>query len=1235
MPWGIGSSSSTPTAATPTTASPVPEQQAHSKNASIGVKVVYTPPTDIQPVVDIVAVHGLKGDAFRTWTAPATETRKEVFWLRDLLPQEVPNARILTYGYDSDPGKVFESASTNMVHHHATTLVSELHYFRRKPNERYRPIIFVCHSLGGIVVKRALIYSSTCNISHNPELRSIKVSTYGIVFLGTPHMGADLARWGKMAEMLVRMVTSKSWVDSNDALIQALGRNSETLQNITDSFLGLSTQFRMFFFWEELKTYIPGMTRDVIVEYASAVPEALPNAGRAGIHATHSDMCKFVDENSPGWNILAGVLCDYVENAPPAIEQNWSQLLQQENLDINFKIRGAIHNRRTPSPAMRGLDAPSRFGLLEGQQQQQLIGGSPDDAQKLLTAPVPFVKPQTLQENRFFVGREKELAKIHETLLDPSKRIILISSITGSGKTHLARQYFFTQRESFPGGVFWIDCQNPETGLFNAHAVQYGYASIAEYLQFASAGDEYPIDQKVDDVIAWFGANKKWLLVLDGVNIDSDSQYGTVAKYLPSTASGSIIITSINATLAGSARLGSPHNLPLDPPSLDHAVKMLAHYSQISNDTSNSAAYTELCRALTCLPLAIHAAGSYIKDTQLPTVAAYLRKHQRHLLIYKDPHLLPFHFVFDRIDVKYPQASGLLSVLSFWGQGEGGGVPAEMIWWGVRALDRHNRRFLVARDAFGRAVDVDMSIAQCLRFSVIEREPETGTDGVVGVDTLRLHPIVKEICFVRMKDRKALQQWCTLATTVFCNSFEYLSARRRPPSASEEGTMVPGVEFLTSDFARYLTHGTHIQDCIRRYKLEHCEQLTLTLLRIQTLAHPETEIKKDRISMFVRTGSGSSTTDTPSEATDSDEWHRLPMLESPVAAERPNIDIYEQMEHQRSEFAEAERQRINQENRIKELAQRQLEFEFRYPPPSRSRRMRSLDRSDRKGRARSYTADFFQPPPGPGRGRASTGSAAEPLSNSNPSTPRQGRSRKRSPTPAPYNPEIFQQAPHHNPYSGRASGPYTGLYHHHDDQQHSSSAPAQIGRIPGLPSPAYTPAYPFIPGFAPRFAIAELNPSNGEMQDPRFFTPGAWPVGDASYSPEFPSAYTHRPPSATPSEAWSEPITRSRSASPYNIFPMENMTPRVSHTRIPSIASPYPPPPDQTLLQGLGIEIGSPGYLQPGRRPGDRSRSGSRLRRSSVPAYSPDEDGAEMSRSRSEPGGSDVAKTVVSTAADH
>jgi hypothetical protein len=77
-------------------------------------------------------------------------------------------------------------------------------------------------------------------------------------------MGADLAKWGKMAEMIIRLVTPKALVDSNSALLKTLEWNSETLQNITDNFLGISRDFKLFFCWEELKTSIPGVGKELV-----------------------------------------------------------------------------------------------------------------------------------------------------------------------------------------------------------------------------------------------------------------------------------------------------------------------------------------------------------------------------------------------------------------------------------------------------------------------------------------------------------------------------------------------------------------------------------------------------------------------------------------------------------------------------------------------------------------------------------------------------------------------------------------------------------------------------------------------------------------------------------------------------------------------------------------------------------------------------------------------------------
>lgn len=45
----------------------------------------------------IVAVHGLGGDAFGTWT----DAKSGICWVRDLLPYMIPGTRVMVFGYNA------------------------------------------------------------------------------------------------------------------------------------------------------------------------------------------------------------------------------------------------------------------------------------------------------------------------------------------------------------------------------------------------------------------------------------------------------------------------------------------------------------------------------------------------------------------------------------------------------------------------------------------------------------------------------------------------------------------------------------------------------------------------------------------------------------------------------------------------------------------------------------------------------------------------------------------------------------------------------------------------------------------------------------------------------------------------------------------------------------------------------------------------------------------------------
>lgn len=130
-------------------------------------------PTDLLGYVNlitqssIVAVHGLGSHVDWSWTSK--HGVKHVHWLKypDMLPAKVPNARIMTYNYDS---KWHRNAPRTRLHLCGKDLITNLHNFRNNvPN---RPIIFIGHSLGGLVIQHActrkawIIYSNADHISN-------------------------------------------------------------------------------------------------------------------------------------------------------------------------------------------------------------------------------------------------------------------------------------------------------------------------------------------------------------------------------------------------------------------------------------------------------------------------------------------------------------------------------------------------------------------------------------------------------------------------------------------------------------------------------------------------------------------------------------------------------------------------------------------------------------------------------------------------------------------------------------------------------------------------------------------------------------------------------------------------------------------------------------------------------------------------------------------------------------
>jgi len=123
------------------------------EDSSYGIKVVYNPPS---ADLDIVFVHGLTGSAFGTWFHKSTG----VHWPRDLIKQDMPNTRVMTFGYDVDVARWWQHTAQDGISGYANDLLGKLARKRQS---------VVCTSSVVLVSLNTPILKSIATLLYNPH----------------------------------------------------------------------------------------------------------------------------------------------------------------------------------------------------------------------------------------------------------------------------------------------------------------------------------------------------------------------------------------------------------------------------------------------------------------------------------------------------------------------------------------------------------------------------------------------------------------------------------------------------------------------------------------------------------------------------------------------------------------------------------------------------------------------------------------------------------------------------------------------------------------------------------------------------------------------------------------------------------------------------------------------------------------------------------------------------------
>ncbi|KAJ8538054.1 hypothetical protein K7X08_014594 [Anisodus acutangulus] len=148
------------------------------------------------PSVDVVFIHGLRGGPFKTWRLSDDKSstksglvekideeagREGTFWPGEWLPSDFPHARLFSVKYKTN---LTQWSGASLPLQEVSAMLLEKLVDAGIGN---RPVVFITHSMGGLVVKQMLYQAKA------EKKDDLVKNTIGVVFYSCPHFGSKLA----------------------------------------------------------------------------------------------------------------------------------------------------------------------------------------------------------------------------------------------------------------------------------------------------------------------------------------------------------------------------------------------------------------------------------------------------------------------------------------------------------------------------------------------------------------------------------------------------------------------------------------------------------------------------------------------------------------------------------------------------------------------------------------------------------------------------------------------------------------------------------------------------------------------------------------------------------------------------------------------------------------------------------------------------------------------------------